>query len=65
MLGAILFDMRSQRLTAERPGGWPGMDSLTGLGNRLAFDETLGVEIARARARGLGRSASASPTSTT
>ena len=52
VLGAILFDVRSQRLTAERTGRLARMDSLTGLGNRLAFDETLGVEIARSRREG-------------
>ena len=42
VLGAILFDVRSQRLTAERTGRLARMDALTGLGNRLAFDESLG-----------------------
>ena len=52
VLGAILFDVRGQRLNAEKTGRLARMDSLTGLGNRLSFDETLGVEIARARREG-------------
>ena len=52
VLGAILFDIRTQRLTAEATGRLARMDALTGLGNRLAFDESLGVEIARARRDG-------------
>ena len=52
VVGAILFDIRGQRLNAEKTGRLARMDSLTGLGNRLSFDETLGVEIARARREG-------------
>jgi diguanylate cyclase (GGDEF)-like protein len=52
VLGAILFDVRSQRLSAERTGRLARLDSLTGLGNRLAFDEALGMEIARSRREG-------------
>jgi diguanylate cyclase (GGDEF)-like protein len=49
VLGAILFEVRSQRVTAEATGRLARMDALTGLGNRLAFDESLAMEIARAR----------------
>lgn len=52
VLGAILFDVRRQRLGAERTGRLARMDALTGLGNRMAFDEALGVEIARSRREG-------------
>ncbi|HEU0023281.1 MAG TPA: GGDEF domain-containing protein [Thermoleophilaceae bacterium] len=49
VLAAALFNIRRQRLGAEASGKLARMDALTGLGNRLAFDETLSVEIARAR----------------
>ena len=52
VLGAILFDVRRQRLSAERTGRLARMDALTGLGNRMAFDEALGMEIARSRREG-------------
>ena len=52
VLGAILYDVRHQRLNAEHTGRLARMDQLTGLGNRLAFDEALGIEIARARREG-------------
>ncbi|MBN1529164.1 MAG: GGDEF domain-containing protein [Thermoleophilaceae bacterium] len=49
VLGAILFDVRHQRLRAEHTGRLARMDQLTGLGNRFAFDEAVAVEIARSR----------------
>ena len=49
VLGAILFDIRRQRLIAAVTDKLARQDALTGLGNRRAFDETLAVEIARAR----------------
>jgi diguanylate cyclase (GGDEF)-like protein len=52
VLGAILFGHRRERLTAEATGKLARMDPLTGLGNRLAFDEALAVEIARSRRDG-------------
>jgi diguanylate cyclase (GGDEF)-like protein len=52
VLGAILYDVRHQRLNAEHTGRLARMDQLTGLGNRLAFDEALGIEIARSRREG-------------
>jgi diguanylate cyclase (GGDEF)-like protein len=52
VLGAILFDVRTQRLSAEHTGRLARRDALTGLGNRMAFDEALGMEIARARREG-------------
>jgi diguanylate cyclase (GGDEF)-like protein len=49
VMSAIMFNVRRDRVGAIQSTKLARMDSLTGLGNRLAFDETLGVEIARAR----------------